>query len=114
MRWTQADSSQPNTHKKTSQTQCHGVIGIFDILFGFAILVNMLKNIVKVFSQPYWLKAFSGLCINLSAVWFGLAIITPNFVNLKEAEAIFVLLKDLFFGIVFLNLTALLEKRIGQ
>ena len=73
-----------------------------------------MRDLIEVLSRSYWLKAFSGLCINLSAVWFTLAIITPNFVSLKEAEAIFVLLKDLFFGIVFLILTAVLEKKIKR
>ena len=74
----------------------------------------MLKNTLKVFSQPYWLKAFSGLCINLSAAWFGLAFVTPNFADLSNINILWVLIRDVLFGIVFLVLTAIIERRMEK
>lgn len=60
-----------------------------------------------------WIKALAGLCINLSAGWFGLAIITPNFSELSETEALLVLTRDVFFGILFLYLTVKLEEYLS-
>ena len=56
-----------------------------------------------------WLKALSGLCVNLSAAWFGVAFITPRFANLSEAEVLFVLTKSISSGIMFLLLTVEIE-----
>lgn len=59
-----------------------------------------------------WLKALSGLSVNLSAAWFTLAIVTPNFSSLANIEALLVLTRDLVFGIVFLVLTVIFERLI--
>ena len=49
-----------------------------------------------------WLKSLAGLSINISAAWFGLALITPNFINSGLGEFLIVLTRDVTFGIVFL------------
>ncbi len=62
----------------------------------------------KLFSKS-WLKAFSGLSINLSAGSFALAFITPNFANVNNAEAILFLIRNILFGIVFFAITVFIE-----
>lgn len=63
---------------------------------------------IMILTAP-WLKALSGLCINLSAAWFVLAFVTPNF-ELSRPDAFWVLTYDIYFGIVFLLIAVKLEK----
>lgn len=58
-----------------------------------------------------WQKTISGLSINISAGWFGLAFLTPNFTDLLKPENTSILIRDIFFGIVFLILTFFLERK---
>ena len=60
-----------------------------------------------------WLKALSGLSVNLSAAWFGLAVVTPNFANILKIETVVTLTRDVLFGIIFLLLTVFFEKHIS-
>lgn len=55
------------------------------------------------------LKSFTGLSVNLSATWVVLAFITPNFSSLDNPDAVYVLLFDLGFAILFLVLSVILE-----
>ena len=64
-------------------------------------------------TKKAWIKALAGLTINISAAWFAVTFITPNFVGLSDSKNIVLLFADLFFGIIFLTLTAVLE-RINQ
>lgn len=57
-----------------------------------------------------WFKTFAGLSVNLSAAFFGLAIVTPNFLKTSYPESIIVLTWDLLLGILFLLATVVLEK----
>lgn len=57
------------------------------------------------------LRTLSGLSINISAGWVGLAFLTPNFTDLSKPESISILIRDIFFGIVFLLLTFFLERK---
>ena len=59
-----------------------------------------------------WLKALSGLSINLSAAWFALAMVTPNFANLSTPDALIVLIRDIASGIVFLIINVIIERRL--
>lgn len=59
-----------------------------------------------------FLKALSQVFANLSAAWFTLAFITPNFSNAFNTKAIIVLTTDIVFGIVFLALTTIAERII--
>lgn len=59
-------------------------------------------------------RACSSVLGNLSAGWFGLAILTPNFINLEMIEAVFVLTMDVLLGILFLCLTTLVEGFIDK
>lgn len=61
-------------------------------------------------SQKSLLKALSAVFSNLAAAWFGLAFITPTFIHIATITAIFVLIRDIIFGIVFLVFTALIEE----
>lgn len=56
------------------------------------------------------LHAFSGLSINLSAVYITLAFITPNFIGLQEKDAFIILTFDIFLAIVFLIINIILER----
>lgn len=55
------------------------------------------------------LKSLTGLSVNLSATWVALAFITPNFSSLDNPDAVYVLLSDLGFAILFLVLSVILE-----
>lgn len=57
-----------------------------------------------------FLKSLSAVLANLSAAWFTIAFITPNFSNLPFTETTIVLTKDIFLGIVFLLASTLIEK----
>ena len=58
-----------------------------------------------------WMKTLSGICGNISAAWLGLTFITPNFVGLANFHIIIVLIRDIFFGIVFLLLAVYFERK---
>jgi len=64
------------------------------------------------FSFKSYIKALSGLSINLSAAWFGLAVVTPNFAALSRLETLIALTKDIGLGILFLLLTIRLEEEL--
>lgn len=57
-----------------------------------------------------WLKSFASLFANLSAAFFGLAIVTPNFLKTSLAESVVALTVDLLLGILFLLATVVSEK----
>lgn len=59
--------------------------------------------------EPF-LKALSSVLGNLSAAWFGLAFITPSFLDIRKIEALPVLTLDIILGIVFLALTTIVER----
>ncbi len=59
-----------------------------------------------------WLKSLSGLYVNLSAGFFGLAFITPNFIDIGTGEGLLRLTKDIGFGILFLLLSGMIEEQI--
>lgn len=69
---------------------------------------------MKMFSSRPWLRAFSGLFINISAGWFGLAFITPNVTNIRTGEAILVLIGDVFYGILFLLVVVEIEQSLER
>lgn len=66
---------------------------------------------VKKYRFPF-LRALSGVLGNLSAGWFGVAFITPNFVDIHTLQAIITLTKDMLFGILFLLATTIVERSI--
>lgn len=59
-------------------------------------------------TQP-WLKALSALSINLSAAWFDLAILTPNFAKTQYLQVVIALTLDFMLGILFLLFTVKIE-----
>lgn len=61
-----------------------------------------MKNLLSILFTKSWLRAYSGLSINLSAAWFGLAIVTPNFSDITTMEGFLTLTRDIMFGIIFL------------
>lgn len=61
-----------------------------------------------IFSKP-WLRVLSGLFVNLGAGWFGLAFITPNFINLSQAVLFFTLIRDIVSGILCLLIAVAIE-----
>jgi len=56
------------------------------------------------------LKALSSVAANISAAWFGLALVTPNFTEISNSDSLFVLTSNVFFGIVFLLISATFER----
>ncbi len=56
------------------------------------------------------LKSLSALFTNFSAVWFGLAFVTPNFIDITNVEIFLTLTKDIGFGIVYLLLSMEIER----
>lgn len=65
------------------------------------------------FTKP-WLRAYSGLSINISATFFVGSIIGPNISLPQSTKDFVVLLSYVGFGILFLFLTAFLEKEIER
>lgn len=61
-----------------------------------------------------WLKAFSGLCINISAAWFAVPFIGYTISFPKDLRNIFTLTLDIAFGIIFLLITVLCEKKLEK
>lgn len=59
-----------------------------------------------------FLKTLAGLCINLSAGWYGLVVIVPNFWPIKEFKDILVLTGNIFFGTLFLFFSFKLERKL--
>ncbi|MBM4401799.1 MAG: hypothetical protein FJ044_00970 [Candidatus Cloacimonetes bacterium] len=69
---------------------------------------------MKTFLTKPWLKALSGLCVNLSAGWFGAALITFNFLDPSKKGGFWVLTYDIVFGTLFLLLTVRVEKYLEE
>lgn len=61
-----------------------------------------------------WLKALSSLSINISAAWFGVVIIAPNFLPLEGLKSLLLLTADVSAGILFLIVTVRLERRLEK
>ena len=59
-----------------------------------------------------FLKALSQVLANLSGAWFALAIVTSSFGELTDLESIMVLTRHILLGILFLALTAFVERRL--
>ncbi len=59
-----------------------------------------------------WAKTISNILQNLSAGWFGLAFITPNFIQIDGTQDFFVLTLDILFGILFLLLSVKIEQML--
>ena len=57
-----------------------------------------------------WLRALSGLSINLASGWYGATVVLPNFSPIKTWADFGVLLYDIIFGTIFLVITVLIEK----
>lgn len=64
---------------------------------------------VKNWRRPF-LKALSAVLGNLSAAWFGVALITPNLTDITNIRSITTLTLDILLGIVFLGLTTIIER----
>lgn len=60
-----------------------------------------------------FLKSLSAVTSNLSAAWFALALVTPNFTNISNTEIIVVLTRDVVFGILWLVLTVIIERTLA-
>ena len=65
---------------------------------------------INMFISKPWLRAFSGLFINLSALWFSLAFITPNFTSLNKLDALAILTGDIVSAILSLVSTVKIEE----
>jgi|GEM_PF-2189454 len=61
-----------------------------------------------------WLRAFSGLFINISAAWFASSFIGTNISFPQTIFQFFALTLQIGFGIVFLLLTVRIEKELGK
>jgi hypothetical protein len=57
-----------------------------------------------------WLKTLSALTVNLSAGWFAVLVIVPNFAHVGNWDNLIVLFYDLMFGTIFLVSSVWLEK----
>ncbi|MBI2334757.1 hypothetical protein HYU96_03050 [Candidatus Daviesbacteria bacterium] len=58
-----------------------------------------------------FLKALSAVTGNLSAAWFAVVLITPNFTNIFSIKTMGFLTQNIILGIVFLMLTAFIERK---
>ena len=56
-----------------------------------------------------WLKALSALSINMSAAWFGVVAVAPNFWPPVGLKSFLLLTTDIFAGTLFLLMTVKLE-----
>ena len=63
---------------------------------------------MKQYRRPF-LRALSAVAANISAAWFILAFVTPNFAGVS-IESIITLTRDILLGIVFLVLTTIIER----
>lgn len=61
-----------------------------------------------------WIKAFSGLSINISAAWFAVPFIGPSISFPNDKSDFLVLTSDIGFGIVFLLLTVWCEGKLEK
>lgn len=60
-----------------------------------------------------WLRALSGLSINIAAAWFVLAFITPNYVDITKPEGLLTLTRDVLSGILFLLTSVMIERELS-
>jgi len=60
-----------------------------------------------------WLKSIGGLCINLSAAWFAIVLITPKLFYKDFIDLMIFLTKSISFGIFFLLLSVRIEDFIN-
>lgn len=63
-------------------------------------------------NQIAFLKILSNLFESLTAGWFALILITPNFINLSFLEITLFLLKNIFLGMVFMIISYFLEIKL--
>lgn len=70
-----------------------------------------MKRSVEI-NKVAWLKTASVLSGNISAAWFILTFVTPNFTNLNNFDSFIVLFRDVAYGIVFMVLTFIFERQI--
>lgn len=60
--------------------------------------------------DPVWFTVISDLFVNLSAGWFGVVLIAPNFLTKKSPLKYFLLTSDIVAGIVSLVIAFELKK----
>lgn len=65
------------------------------------------------FTRP-WLKSLAGLCINVSAAWFSLALISTQTVYMQIDVLLFSLSRNIFFGILFLVFSVEIERHLEK
>lgn len=63
-------------------------------------------------TKQAFLKSLAAVTGSLSAAWFAVAFITPNFPNLSTPETLILLTKDISYGIVLLLVTTLIERKL--
>lgn len=73
----------------------------------FFMLIPLAKKDRKAFS-----RILSGLCINLSAGWYGVVLIAPNFWPVGEFKNALVLTYDVLSGTLFLYFAFILERKL--
>ena len=69
---------------------------------------------MRIFLSKPWLRALSALFGNLSAGWFGVAFITPNFADIASLAGAIVLTGDIFLGILLLLVVVRIEKELEK
>lgn len=58
------------------------------------------------------IKSLSGLAVNLSAAWFVLIIIAPNFWPIRGSKEVLLLTEDAFLGMLFLWFSFKMERML--
>lgn len=81
--------------------------------FFLSIFYALGELVSKLFTRP-WLKAYSGLSINISAGFFLGVFIGPNISLPQSTKDFVVLFSYVGFGIVFLLLTVFFEREIER
>lgn len=63
-------------------------------------------------NQKAAMRALSALAVNLSAGWFGVVIIAPNFWPIAGLKEVVMLTGDIFLGTIFLLLSYIFERKL--
>lgn len=97
------DSLEWSAHKKAikiSKSSMRGLTSISTEKF-YCVFIWLME---KLRSKPY-LRAFSGLFVNLSAAWFSAVFVTPGLSDFDALSRFLVLTEDIAFGTIFLMAT---------
>ena len=77
------------------------------------LALGYVNIFMKRLTKP-WLKAFSGLSINISAGWFAILLIGPSVAFPDTGPEILALIRSIVNGIIYLLITVVLEQELEK